>query len=80
MEKLITLPKESSKIILAQELTHDFDGIILVYQNGEIIGSVVSVDYDGQFRLVTHDLDEQYDSMSEILVANPSFTFKHITK
>ena len=81
MERTIILPEFNKETILYSEVNLEDEGIIIVYDKGEIIGSVV---YDcskcnGYILNTIIDI-VGYESLQEVLEANYNYTFKYITK
>lgn len=80
MERIIILPNIPSDKILAQEIDDDLEfGVIIVYCEDLVVGSVIPLQY-GNYRLFTIDLDSDYECLADLIEANyNNYTFKYIT-
>jgi hypothetical protein len=80
MERLIVLPEKDSPVINSDSINSLENGIIIVYENDNIIGSVVEDNNSDEFLLNTFYDAVYYSNVTEILENNPNLTFKYITR
>jgi ribosome recycling factor len=77
MERLVI---DKSKCISADKVSF-FDGIIAVYSNDTLIGSVVPITQDEKkVRMVTIFEDSLFDSLEDTIDAFFDYEFKYITE
>ena len=83
MEKIIRLPEDNT-IISSKELDSlnsagEYEGIILVKDEYGLIGSVHALDED-YWHFETFSIAQKFDSLEEIIIAYPAYTFIYVTE
>lgn len=63
--------------IFASEIKLEDYGVIIVYKNDSIVGSVV-YGSDLRYRLITTEYDEKWDDLEALIIAHEQLTFKYI--
>lgn len=79
MEKIIVNPIIGKDAMLSSDVSLNLEdkGIILVYDEKDIIGSVIL--NDNEFILSTIILQETYPYLNQIISNYPQYTFKYIS-
>lgn len=79
MEKIIVIPREDKNVILSHEVERlmEDEGIILVYDDETLVGSVVL--HNSDYILSSINLYEEYQNLEELIKCNSHYTFKYIT-
>lgn len=80
MEKIIALPEKENPTIYPNSIKNLLNSIILVYENGTIIGSVIYEINSEEYLLSTLYVNDWYPSIEDILKKNKDYIFKYITK
>lgn len=80
MEKIIALPEKENPTIDPNSIKNLLNSIILVYENGTIIGSVIYEINSEEYLLSTLYVNDWYPSIEDILKENKDYIFKYITK
>lgn len=80
MEKIIALPEKENPTIDPNSIKNLLNSIILVYENGTIIGSVIYEINSEEYLLSTLYVNDWYTSIEDILKENKDYIFKYITK
>ncbi len=80
MEKIIALPEKENPTIDPNSIKTLLNSIILVYENGTIIGSVIYENNSEEYLLSTLYVNDWYTSIEDILKENKDYIFKYITK
>ena len=81
-EKIIINSDDKSEYIDSTIINENTNGIILVYADDLIIGSVVYCEKNKHYpwKISTIDMDENYDTLQSIIDDLSAYTFKYITK
>lgn len=79
MEKIIVNPIIDKEAIIASEVAErmEDEGIILVYDDYKVVGSVIL--FQGFWILSILDVQEDYPNLSDIISKYGIFTFKYIS-
>lgn len=80
MERTIILPSKNSNYIDADSIRDLDDGIIIVYNDEKIIGSVIFEPNCEEFLLCTLYNSSYYENIKDIVAENSEYTFKYITQ
>lgn len=68
----------NDKQIFASEINLEECGVIIVYKNDSVVGSVIYDSYQMKYRLVSVEYDEVWKDLEALVIANPHLIFKYI--